>query len=1823
MKKKNRQWISLALSAAMIMTAVPLSGTGISAQAAASEGTEAKVSITDGTVTIGNSYLERKFSTADNSLSTTELDNKRAGLTFTPKAGSEEFIIKLRKNGESEPEGELDRRKWTVTASDQQGTSGSEGPAAKVIDGDSSTIWHSQYNPQIKEYPHDLTFDMQTEQTVAAFSYQPRQDGGVNGDIKGYRLYIGNDENNLETLENLAASGEFTGYDGEVRSTQYINLEQPKTGRYAKLIAVSPRISGQNFATAAEIKMYDKKIDTASISDEIRSSDLKLEKKKVKEINTADGVMVEFPFETVSRDGTDWDVTMKVTMDDGDHFMRKFLEIEVSDKEKAAIDYIDLESLNVDDNDTVWTHPIMGEGVGGMSGYVISLGQPVYIQGMFLGCEFPMTETEIDNNKNAHMRYFSGKTFEKLQEDNQLTTDGKYVTWQTVAGAARSTDMNVIQSDFYEYINSIATRSDFRTQYNSWYDNMMAINDANIESAFTKMEKGLSESGVEPMDSYVVDDGWNNYNKTKYGANDTEKSGTTQNVTGFWEFNSKFPNGFRPASDLAKSFGSGFGVWLGPRGGYNFNAKMGHIIEDAKYGAYNAVTQDIDVGDRRYVTKLTEFFLQMQDAYKVNYWKLDGFATKPCTNANHKHMTGGKNGIYYFTDTWEAWIDLFEALRANAAKNGIDDLWFNLTCYVNPSPWYLQWANSIWIQNSQDIGRVQVGQNRQVDQLLSYRDGRYFDFVKERQFQFPLSNIYNHDPIYGKTGTNLEKQMTDDEFRTYLYMMGTRGTAFWELYYSPEMIDEGSKWEINADYLEWAKKNYHILRNAKLIGATPDKGNTYGYSCWDGEEGIISMRNPSASVKTLSFTLDRNIGVAESLTGKTLSRTTILDHNTTDAQIDYQTVKYGDVITVTLQPGEARIWSISAAADQQAPQVTLAKAISGNQIEISFDERVKGTPTAAINGTEAVAEIGASQRKVILTSTTALPVSENITVTVNDLTDLSGNPAQINTSVNYCTDQIFAKAFDSTDLDNPGAATQTTDEALQGKTVLKLNQSCTLSGQPITGKGDFAVASYVKTTDRSTDILKQENAYSLTINAEGKAVFTVGSESVTSEQTVNDGTWKHIAGVRERNGVLKIYVNGELDSSKYVKNIEDLQSGARSIGGGTDFCISEAEIKNTTLSLTTLEQVKKVVGSNNADPILPDANGKIPLKASNIVVRSAADNSDVSNKTSTPANMIDGDHGTNKFTCTTPEFENKVNTTSAYFQIDLGDTFKLDKVKMWRYYGDSRVYQDTVVVASEDENFKNNNTVLYSSVSEENKEYAYGLVTDEKLKKPDDTYPETSDGKEFSANQEKARYIRIYMRGSIKGTNPRHGGNHICELEVYGQSLRTETAEKKNTVTFDTKGGEKVTSVKVSDGQSWQMPADPTRDGYVFAGWYTDVNTTQAYTGAGAPISSNLTLFAKWEAAEDHIAVIDQPTKRVYRTGETFDAQGLKVGLYNTDTTKRVLNDNEYTVSATDAFTAEGKQEVTLTYQANKTCTVTVPVKVVDKTAEETLTAAIKEAQQAKLDAASETVRYSSETYAAMETALANAEEIQRTADDFKEDTTAATMNEAAKELCAAVDNLELLAKITISTTDETVTLQAENAAYNTEEYCGSDASAKWIWVPITEKVTVSAPASMTGKKFAGWVWNNGTAGNVISRSSQYTFYVAGNMNITPSYDLVTETPKEEIKMVCTTLYKNAKRSFIVKRSLPKEYTLIEHGVVITDQKGWDNYYKPGAVDKKTFEKGSYRTKYSGIKNRPNNGTFESRLSCKKSDKWYARAYLKYKDQNQEEHIVYSDVLQY
>ena len=64
-------------------------------------------------------------------------------------------------------------------------------------------------------------------------------------------------------------------------------------------------------------------------------------------------------------------------------------------------------------------------------------------------------------------------------------------------------------------------------------------------------------------------------------------------------------------------------------------------------------------------------------------------------------------------------------------------------------------------------------------------------------------------------------------------------------------------------------------------------------------------------------------------------------------------------------------------------------------------------------------------------------------------------------------------------------------------------------------------------------------------------------------------------------------------------------------------------------------------------------------------------------------------------------------------------------------------------------------------------------------------------------------------------------------------------------VTFNTGEGSAVDPQVVADGAKATKPADPTRDGYVFAGWYADADLKSPYDFS-ASVSEDLTLYAKW-----------------------------------------------------------------------------------------------------------------------------------------------------------------------------------------------------------------------------------------------------------------------------------------------------------------------------------------------------------------------------------------
>ena len=65
-------------------------------------------------------------------------------------------------------------------------------------------------------------------------------------------------------------------------------------------------------------------------------------------------------------------------------------------------------------------------------------------------------------------------------------------------------------------------------------------------------------------------------------------------------------------------------------------------------------------------------------------------------------------------------------------------------------------------------------------------------------------------------------------------------------------------------------------------------------------------------------------------------------------------------------------------------------------------------------------------------------------------------------------------------------------------------------------------------------------------------------------------------------------------------------------------------------------------------------------------------------------------------------------------------------------------------------------------------------------------------------------------------------------------------------VEFNSMGGSPVQSQSVASGAKVTQPEAPTKDGYTFSGWYSDLDLTDAWTFSTDTVSSNMMLYAKW-----------------------------------------------------------------------------------------------------------------------------------------------------------------------------------------------------------------------------------------------------------------------------------------------------------------------------------------------------------------------------------------
>ncbi len=81
---------------------------------------------------------------------------------------------------------------------------------------------------------------------------------------------------------------------------------------------------------------------------------------------------------------------------------------------------------------------------------------------------------------------------------------------------------------------------------------------------------------------------------------------------------------------------------------------------------------------------------------------------------------------------------------------------------------------------------------------------------------------------------------------------------------------------------------------------------------------------------------------------------------------------------------------------------------------------------------------------------------------------------------------------------------------------------------------------------------------------------------------------------------------------------------------------------------------------------------------------------------------------------------------------------------------------------------------------------------------------------------------------------------------IPSSSSSTASSVANVTITFESNEGTAITAITAQPGSAITAPADPTRSGYTFAGWYSDSNLTQVATIPSTMPSASITLYAKW-----------------------------------------------------------------------------------------------------------------------------------------------------------------------------------------------------------------------------------------------------------------------------------------------------------------------------------------------------------------------------------------
>jgi hypothetical protein len=491
----------------------------------------------------------------------------------------------------------------------------------------------------------------------------------------------------------------------------------------------------------------------------------------------------------------------------------------------------------------------------------------------FFGLEYPASENLLQPAPHGKYQLQCGEEYGKRIGNEWLESD-----WIVEAICPDP----YVKNWFAAYLNDIRV-APLRpyTLYNSWYDlrspeypRVPPENFMSEQSALKMVDllrRNMMTKHNITLDAFVLDDGWDVYQSD-------------------WVLRqAQWPNGLRPLADELKKTNTSLGIWFGPTGGYSFRNQR---INWMKNHGYELVGDQLCVGGTNYGALLTKRVTDFARNEGVDYFKWDGVQFS-CSEPNHSHPID----VY----SRRAILDRVDAMcRSVREKN--PQMFLNITSGTWMSPWWLKFANTIWMQGG-DYGYADVPSISKRDASSTYRDFVLYDGLREKDLWFPIANLMTHGIIKGKIHSVGSPDEPLDKFTDDALLYFARGVSMHELYISPDLLSDG-EWQSLSEGLAWARDRFPVLMRTEMVGGNPMKGETYGYVHFVGPRGIIAARNPVIEASSLKVELTQAYGLDPGVSSLVLERVY------PTRWISPRLYRTGDKITIPLEGFETGVYEL-------------------------------------------------------------------------------------------------------------------------------------------------------------------------------------------------------------------------------------------------------------------------------------------------------------------------------------------------------------------------------------------------------------------------------------------------------------------------------------------------------------------------------------------------------------------------------------------------------------------------------------------------------------------------------------------------------------------------------------------------------------------------------------------------------------------------------------------------------------------------------------------------------------------------------------------------